>query len=107
MSEIFTVLSDWARLARAGIGLWTEPVPLGDDAGLGLGDESAEVAALQQDLADFGYGLEVTSTYGRGTEIVVEALQRHFRPERVDGRADRSTRETLKKLLRLRSGASV
>lgn len=23
---------DWARLARAGIGLWTEPVPLGDDA---------------------------------------------------------------------------
>ncbi|MEM7397920.1 MAG: N-acetylmuramoyl-L-alanine amidase [Pseudomonadota bacterium] len=90
---------DWAQLARAGVGLWTVPVPVGDDAGLGLGDESAAVAELQQDLADLGYGLEATSTYGRGTEIVVEAFQRHFRPERINGRADRSTCETLKKLL--------
>lgn len=98
---------DWARLARAGIGLWTEPVPVGGDSGLSLGDESAAVAALQQDLADYGYGLEVTSTYGRGTEIVVEAFQRHFRPERVDGCADRSTCETLKRLLLIRAGAAV
>ncbi|ODR98088.1 N-acetylmuramoyl-L-alanine amidase [Methyloceanibacter methanicus] len=98
---------DWARLARAGIGLWTEPVPLGDDAGLGLGDESEAVAELQRDLRDFGYGVEDTSTYGRGTEIVVEAFQRHYRPARVDGRADRSTRETLKRLLIVRSGAVV
>jgi N-acetylmuramoyl-L-alanine amidase len=30
---------------------------------------------------------------------VVEAFQRHFRPVRIDGRADLSTRETLKRLL--------
>ncbi|MCB1443217.1 MAG: N-acetylmuramoyl-L-alanine amidase [Methyloceanibacter sp.] len=98
---------DWARLARAGIGLWTEPVPLGEDAGLGLGDESEAVAELQRDLKDFGYGVEVTSTYARGTETVVEAFQRHYRQARIDGRADRSTRETLKRLLAIRSGALV
>ena len=98
---------DWARLARAGIGLWTDPEPIGDDPGLGLGDESEDVAALQRDLKDFGYGVEVTSTYGRGLETVVEAFQRHFRPKRVDGRADVSTRKTLARLLAIRNGASV
>ncbi len=90
---------DWARLAQAGIGLWTEPEPLGDDRGLGLGDESDEVAGLQRDLRDLGYGVEVTSTYGKGLEQIAEAFQRHYRPKRVDGCADRSTRETLARLL--------
>jgi N-acetylmuramoyl-L-alanine amidase len=98
---------DWARLARAGIGLWTDPVPNAGDPGLGLGDENVAVAELQKDLSDFGYGVEATSSYGRGTEIVVEAFQRHYRPERVDGRADRSTRETLKRLLLVRAGGAV
>ena len=90
---------DWARLARAGIGLWVAPAPVGEDLGFGLGDEGEAVAELQQDLAAFGYGVEVTGTYGRGLESVVEAFQRHFRPERIDGRADASTRATLKRLL--------
>ena len=90
---------DWARLARAGIGLWVEPAPLGDDPGLGPGDEGEAVTKLQQDLAAYGYGVEITSTYGRGLENVVEAFQRHFRPARVDGRADASTRDTLARLL--------
>ena len=50
------------------------------------------VAALQRDLLAYGYGVEVTSTYGTGLEKVVEAFQRHFRTARIDGRADRSTR---------------
>jgi len=33
---------------------------------------------------------------------VVEAFQRHFRPTRVDGRADLSTRDTLSRLLEAR-----
>jgi len=72
---------------------------VGEDLGLGLGDEGEAVAELQQDLAAFGYGVEVTGTYGQGLESVVEAFQRHFRPERIDGRADASTRATLKRLL--------
>lgn len=96
---------DWARLAHAGIGLWVEPVPLADDEGLSLGDENEAVAALQRGLQEFGYGVEVTSTYGKGLEQVVEAFQRHFRPSRVDGRADVSTRDTLARLLAARRGA--
>jgi N-acetylmuramoyl-L-alanine amidase len=98
---------DWARLARAGIGLWVEPAPLGGDAGLGPGDEGEAVTKLQQDLAAHGYGVEITSTYGRGLENVVEAFQRHFRPERIDGRADASTRDTLARLLAASQAASV
>jgi N-acetylmuramoyl-L-alanine amidase len=90
---------DWAQLARAGIGLWVTPAPVRGDSGLGPGDEGEAVTKLQQDLAAYGYGVEITSTYGRGLENVVEAFQRHFRPERVDGRADASTRDTLARLL--------
>jgi N-acetylmuramoyl-L-alanine amidase len=93
---------DWARLARAGIGLWVEPAPLSGDEGLGVGDESEAVAELQRGLQEYGYGVEVTSTFGKGLEQVVEAFQRHFRPARIDGRADQSTRETLARLLAAR-----
>jgi N-acetylmuramoyl-L-alanine amidase len=98
---------DWGRLARAGVGLWVPPAPVEDDQGLGPGDEGAMVAALQRDLLDYGYGVEVTTTYGTGLEKVVAAFQRHFRPARIDGRADRSTRETLARLLAARAGSIV
>jgi len=98
-------LFDWGRLARAGVGLWVEPEPIGDDEGMGPGDESEAVAILQRGLQELGYGVEVTSTYGKGLEQVVEAFQRHFRQARIDGRADRSTRETLARLLAARREA--
>jgi N-acetylmuramoyl-L-alanine amidase len=89
----------WAALAQAGIGLFVAPLAAGADQGLGLGDEGSAVLELQQDLAAFGYGVEVTGTYGKGMESVVQAFQRHYRPERIDGIADASTRGTLKRLL--------
>jgi N-acetylmuramoyl-L-alanine amidase len=95
---------DWRRLARAGIGLWVPPAPTEGDAGLGPGDEGEAVAALQRGLREFGYGVEVTTTYGTGLEKVVEAFQRHFRPARIDGRADKSTIATLDRLLAARRG---
>jgi N-acetylmuramoyl-L-alanine amidase len=98
---------DWERLARAGIGLWVEPAPLAGDEGLGEGDENESVTALQRDLRDYGYGVEVTSTYGKGVGQVVEAFQRHFRPARVDGRADQSTRDTLTRLRAARRVSSI
>ena len=63
------------------------------------------VAELQRDLLDYGYGVEVTTTYGTGLEKVIAAFQRHFRPARIDGRTDRSTRETLARLLAARAGS--
>jgi N-acetylmuramoyl-L-alanine amidase len=96
---------DWARLARAGIGLWVEPEPVGKDKGLRTGDSGSEVEALQRALAAYGYDLRVTGEYDDATRIVVTAFQRHFRPERIDGRADKSTRVTLKRLLAARAPA--
>ena len=98
---------DWQRLARAGIGLWVEPVPLEGDAGLGPGDEGEKVAALQNALHDYGYGVELTTTYGTGLEKVIEAFQRHFRTARIDGRADTSTVATLDRLLAAKAGGAL
>lgn len=94
---------DWARLAAAGIGAWVEPEPVGEDEGLDVGASGAEVESLQQALADYGYAVPVTGDYDDATRIVVTAFQRHFRPEKVDGRADNSTRLTLERLLVARS----
>ena len=98
---------DWQRLAQAGIGLWVPPAPIEGDQGLGPGDEGETVTALQRALLAYGYAVEVTSTYGTGLEKIVEAFQRHFRPARIDGRADRSTIDTLNRLLAARSGIAV
>ena len=94
----------WARLAAAGLGDYVEPHPIGDDTGLRRGDTGAEVWNLQRKLVAYGYGLDVTGVYDEKTQNVVTAFQRHFRPARVDGRADRSTLETLGDLLRNSAG---
>ena len=60
------------------------------------------IEALQAMLALYGYDVPVTGTFDEMTEWTVIAFQRHFRPERVDGIADRSTIETLRDLLRSR-----
>jgi N-acetylmuramoyl-L-alanine amidase len=67
-----------------------------------LGHAGDEVRGLQIALADFGYGIQVTGTFGETTRDVVTAFQRHFRPEKVDGIADSSTQRTLHKLLERR-----
>jgi len=70
-------LFPWVSLAEAGIGFWASP---GDDPG----DEA--VAPL---LTRYGYDPEAP------LQKVVAAFQRHFRPARVDGTADRQTRTML------------
>lgn len=89
----------WDRLARAGVGLWVDPDPPDGGPAIGLGDEGDHVKALQVALTRYGYALEPTGTFGKATEQVVTAFQRHFRPARVDGRADASTRSALDRVL--------
>ncbi|MBS0280603.1 MAG: N-acetylmuramoyl-L-alanine amidase [Proteobacteria bacterium] len=74
-------LFPWKKLAGKGIGLW--PAPGGDP-----GD--AAVPAL---LARHGYDPDVP------LEKTITAFQRHFRPSRVDGIADRETRTRLSGLI--------
>jgi N-acetylmuramoyl-L-alanine amidase len=90
----------WARLARSGIGHWVAPDPvLAAEPGLGVGVAGPLVAEVQSFLLRYGYGIEPTGVVDAKTEFVVMAFQRHFRPERVDGRIDQSTIGTLERLL--------
>ncbi|MGP8233764.1 MAG: N-acetylmuramoyl-L-alanine amidase [Methylovirgula sp.] len=92
-------LFPWAKLAAAGIGHYVMPHRVGGDTPLALGAEGEEVATLQRDLAAYGYGIVISGRYDAETETVVAAFQRHFRPARVDGKADLSTLATLRDLL--------
>jgi N-acetylmuramoyl-L-alanine amidase len=87
----------WERLA--GIGHWIAPQPILHGPVHDLGAKGPAVADLQVMLASYGYGVETSGVYDDATRIVVAAFQRHFRPEWVDGVADISTIETLRRLL--------
>lgn len=89
----------WHLLASSGVGHWVHPAPIVPGEGLRTGADGNEVKALQQALARYGYGIEISGVYDAPTAEVVTAFQRHFRPERVDGIADLSTLETLQALL--------
>jgi len=89
----------WETLWRGGVGHWVAPAPLNGGALFFSGEEGPPVRALQAMLALYGYGLDLTGVYDRRTQAAVTAFQRHFRPERVDGKADASTVATLKALI--------
>jgi len=90
----------WRTLYDSGVGHWVKPAPITEgDVLLALGDRGDAVAAMQGELSKYGYGVAVHGTYDSATHGVVAAFQRHFRPARVDGVSDESTRATLRELL--------
>jgi N-acetylmuramoyl-L-alanine amidase len=94
----------WKRLALDGHGLWVEP-DAAPGAPLGLGDEGTGVFALQAGLTRLGYDSAPSGKYDAGTQTIIRAFQRHWRPERVDGIADGETRARLVRLLRMAAEA--
>ena len=100
----------WDRLAAAGVGTAGDPAPgetLFPGRALSIGECSPPVAALQAMLASWGYGIAVDGRFDAATHDVVEAFQRHFRPERVDGVADAATVRTLARLIARRDVGEV
>jgi N-acetylmuramoyl-L-alanine amidase len=85
-------LFDWRRLARAGIGLWPEPLSLPDP---GPADSPLAVSDVQSKLCRLGYGAAVTGILDQATRQALSAFQRHFRPARFDGAPDGETRRLL------------
>lgn len=90
----------WDRLHAAGIGHWVPPAPLGEGRVFAAGDQGPSVEALQAMFALYGYPVELGGVFDETTVAVVMAFQRHFRQERVDGRADMSTIATLRELVK-------
>ncbi|SRR5579875_2857414 len=74
---------DWRWLARRGIGLWPD---------FAAGGEPGDIAALQRNLAAFGYRCPTTGELDEDTAAAIRAFQLHFRPQRIDGAADEETR---------------
>jgi N-acetylmuramoyl-L-alanine amidase len=93
----------WQTLWDSGVGHWVHPAPISEGGTvLTLGDRGDAVTEAQDLLSKYGYGVTATGTYDSNTHDVVKALQRHFRPERVDGMLDVSTRTTLQDLFNQR-----
>lgn len=89
----------WARLAASSVGRYVEPLPPGDGPALECDSAGEAVARLQRQLGAFGYKVNETGVYDEDTASAVVAFQRHWRPARVDGRADASTIDILTRLL--------
>ena len=90
----------WAGLAAAGVGMWPN-----DNKGerdedprilFEAGQRDRGVAIVQSGLARIGYGARVTGEHDELTQDIVKALQRRFRPSRVDGVVDIETMSLVK-----------
>ena len=81
-------LFDWARLARAGIGIWP-------DFATAPSDIPQDAAAAQRFLAEIGYEVPQTGALDAATRAVVIAFQRHFHPTHCDGALDPETRSRI------------
>ena len=98
----------WRTLYESGVGHWVKPAPIVNFGQvLAPGSRGDAVVALQKSLREYGYGIEAKGEFDSNTLEVVTAFQRHFRPERVDGHADPSTRSTLQELLAGRGRAGT
>ncbi len=93
---------DWARLARAGVGLWPFT-----DLGTPSGPSEHAMGTVQELLRAFGYGVAVTGGLDGPTMAAVEAFQRHFRPALVQGFPDLNTVRRLEALVRLSDRTNV
>jgi N-acetylmuramoyl-L-alanine amidase len=89
----------WRTLYDSGVGRWVQPAKITEGTLLALGDRGEAVEAMQRALSEYGYGIEINGSFDPVAYDVVVAFQRHFRPGRVDGVFDPSTRETLQSLL--------
>lgn len=81
----------WSGLAAAGIGLWPEGII--DDKRVLFEAQQRDrgLAIAQRGLAQIGYGAKVSGVLDEETGLIVEALQRRYRPEQIDGIIDMQT----------------
>jgi N-acetylmuramoyl-L-alanine amidase len=80
-------LFDWARLGKAGIGLWPDFTQ--------TASAPETIAALQSALGTIGYESPQSGALDAATCAVITAFQRHFRPSLCDGAADAETRRRI------------
>jgi N-acetylmuramoyl-L-alanine amidase len=90
----------WEKLHLDGVGHWIAPTQITGGRFFQFGETGQPIEALQSMLSLYGYSIDITGNFCERTKGVVEAFQRHFRPQLVDGIADFSTIDTLHRLLK-------
>ena len=101
----------WAGLAAAGVGLWPAPVDTDETQDTRIlfeaGDRDRGISIIQRGLADLGYGASVTGCLDEPTQAIIRAIQRRYRPTKIDGVIDMPVMEIIKRLSEMnRSGNS-
>ena len=87
----------WQGLAAAGVGIWPAQERDEDSRILfGAGQRDRGVAIVQSGLAKIGYAARVSGEHDALTQDIIKALQRRFRPSRVDGVVDIETMSLIK-----------
>ena len=97
----------WAGLAAAGVGVW--PGELADDLRIVFeyNDRDRGIAILQRGLADLGYGASVTGCLDSATQSIIRAVQRRYRPKKIDGVVDMQLMEIIKRLSEMSRSADL
>jgi N-acetylmuramoyl-L-alanine amidase len=86
----------WRTLFDSGVGNWVKPAPITEGGRRARARRPQRRRRVDATVArKYGYGVWANGIYDSATHEVVTAFQRHFRPERVDGVSDESTRATL------------
>jgi len=84
-------LFPWINLYEQGIGVWSNKKIKNNKSIINIGDKSEIVKKIQNHLKIIGYNIVVNSVYDNQTKIIIEAFQRHWRPNKVDGILDLET----------------
>lgn len=85
----------WRDLAEIGVGVWPPTVEAGPDLDLARGATGRRVAALQDNLAQWGAEVATSGLFDAATRTAVTAFQLHFRAAKIDGVADAETTNIL------------
>jgi len=88
----------WSGLAAAGLGYWPEVQSDDRRVLFDAGSRDRGVAILQRGLAHIGYSARVSGVMDEATLKIVEALQRRYRQDQVDGIVDIHTMDIVKAL---------
>lgn len=88
----------WQGLAAAGVGYWPGDLQEDDRILFEPGDRDRGISIIQRGLADLGYGASVTGILDAPTQAIIRAVQRRYRPSKIDGIIDMQIMEILKRL---------
>jgi len=88
----------WAGLAAAGLGYWPDVQSEDRRVLFETGSRDRGVAIVQRGLAHIGYGARVTGVFDETTKLIIEAVQRRYRSDQIDGVVDIQTMDILKRL---------